>query len=263
MFDDVIKTVKSQLYDRATSPLSGAFILSWCVWNWRLISLLISDTTVTQKFDYVDTVLFPTFYTSLLHGFLFPLATALALIFLYPWPARFVFKFWRNQQKIQKSIQQKIEDDEPLTNEESRKIKSRAIQSELLYEVEREQREVRIKELETLVKSLQGDGSNIGIAQTMRQKESSPLNDQSTERIEGMFALLNNITLGNMTRDSATSGLSGNEKVTMEHYIDELIKHGLITEKYEEQFDRVFLRALPDGRTALVNKKFPNSTLPS
>lgn len=60
MLDDVIKTVKAQLYDRVTSPLSGAFIIAWCGWNWKFIVLLISDMPVIQKFSYAETTLYLT-----------------------------------------------------------------------------------------------------------------------------------------------------------------------------------------------------------
>jgi len=64
----------------------------------------------------------------------FPLLTTVLFIFFYPYPARAVFEFTRKQQKRLKEIRQRIEDETPLTVEESKQIRTAALQAQLLYE---------------------------------------------------------------------------------------------------------------------------------
>jgi len=41
--DDIFKSIKAFLYDRVASPLFGAFVTAWSIWNYRVISILLSD----------------------------------------------------------------------------------------------------------------------------------------------------------------------------------------------------------------------------
>lgn len=117
MFDDVIKTIKAQLYDRVTSPLFGTFLMSWLGWNWHLPVLFLFDssTHIIDKFGYVSSTLYPDRSAYLCQGLLYPLLTTAFFIGIYPWFARPVYGYWRNQQKKQKELQQKIDDETTLT----------------------------------------------------------------------------------------------------------------------------------------------------
>lgn len=157
MFDDVGKTIKAILYDRITSPLFSTFLLSWCGWNWRMIVLFLTDssTTVAKKFLYIDTELYPSNGVTFIYGLLLPLSTTAFFIYIYPWFAKKVYGYWREQQNELKRLQVKKDGEKPLTNEEAQEITSQALLSELRYQEEREKREARIRSLEELVKNLQ------------------------------------------------------------------------------------------------------------
>ena len=124
MIDEFTKSLKANLYDRVVSPLFGAFVLSWLVWNYRLVVVLLATGTFEHKFAYIDTVLYKgdSIY-DLWTLLVYPLGSALLFLFLYPFPAQWVYSFWRQQQKKLKMIRQKIEDETPLTIEEARKLK--------------------------------------------------------------------------------------------------------------------------------------------
>lgn len=134
MWEEISKSVKSVLYDRISSPLVGAFAVSWALWNYRFLTVLISGMEPIAKFETIDTALYPTLVCVLLRMIAFPLLTTIAFIYLYPYPARLVYKFAREQQKQLKNIRQRIEDETPLTAEESKVIRSAALQAELRYE---------------------------------------------------------------------------------------------------------------------------------
>ena len=121
--EDLIKSIKAHLYDRATSPLIGTFAVSWALWNYRFVVTVFSSMDAHEKFDYISTFLYSSSEACLLTGILYPLLTTLAFIFVYPYPARYVYSFVRKRQKELKEIKQQIEDETPLTHAESRKLR--------------------------------------------------------------------------------------------------------------------------------------------
>ncbi len=182
--EDVIKTIKAQLYDRATSPLSGAFIISWCLWNWRVLVILFSDMPVDEKFIYIDTKIFITSSDLILNSMVYPLIPTLLIIFLYPWPARFVYEYSRVQQRKLKEIQQKIEDEEPLTKEQAREIKANVTEKESRFENTLNRKDEKIQVLENLNKELQKyNETNDGLIETSKNNIK-----QQAERIEELEA---------------------------------------------------------------------------
>lgn len=136
MIDDIIKSIRASLYDRTSSPLFGAFFTSWLVWNHRMIFVLFAAMPVSDKFRYIDEELYVGVWYTL--GFLAagPLLTALAFLFLYPYPAKLVYEFWREKQKELKAIRQRIEDETPLTQEESKRLRHQMIQLQAQYDVQ-------------------------------------------------------------------------------------------------------------------------------
>jgi len=145
MIDEFVKTMKANLYERATSPLAGAFIISWCVWNYQIIIYLISYESPQDKINFIQTCL--SFKTS----FLFPLLTATFFIFVYPYPARVAYWFWRKQKKAMRDIRQKIEEEELLTPAESRDIKRKIYALESEYDAEIKRKDDEIKDLKILL----------------------------------------------------------------------------------------------------------------
>lgn len=122
--DDLVKSVKAQLYDRVSSPLLASFFISWLAWNHRLfIVLASSEFKVGQKFHYVDNFLYPGVYQVVCQGFLWPLLSALVILIVYPVPGRWVYEYVRKEQKRLKEIQQRIEDETPITQEEARELR--------------------------------------------------------------------------------------------------------------------------------------------
>lgn len=136
MFDELSKSIKASLYDRTVSPLFGAFAVSWAVWNYRLLLVILAAEPVTKKFRIIDETLYPSIYAKF--GFLLmgPLITAVIFLFVYPYPAKFVYRFWRTQKRDLRSIRQKIEDETLLSVEESREIRRQLVDIQLDHEKE-------------------------------------------------------------------------------------------------------------------------------
>ncbi len=139
MIDEFIKTIKANLYERATSPLAGAMLISWCLWNYAILIILFSSLEPQQKIGLIQSNLIN--YSRSIYG---PLATSFFFIFVYPFPARIAYEFWRKQKKVLRDIKQKIEDEELLTKEESRAIRIQLynLQTEHDREVQRKDTEI-------------------------------------------------------------------------------------------------------------------------
>lgn len=136
MIDDITTTIKAQLYDRITSPLSGAFSLSWAIYNWKFITILFSDLKATEKITYISLNIFPNKYEILLHGFAIPLATAMALLIVYPIPAKLFYTISQHHKKTLKEVQQKFEDEMPMLNAEASKLRHDSRETQKKYELE-------------------------------------------------------------------------------------------------------------------------------
>ena len=136
MLDDISKSIKATLYERATSPLFGSFAIAWVGWNYQLLFTLFGDGDYDTKFSYIELFIYPDWKCYLLQGIAYPFLTAIAIIIIYPWPARGLFWYWRTMQVKQKETQQKIEDDEPMTAKEAAQLRRDSILAQTKLEKE-------------------------------------------------------------------------------------------------------------------------------
>jgi hypothetical protein len=134
MIDEIVKSAKAQLSERIASPLIGSFAISWSLWNYKFLVILFSTASVSQTFALIDTMVFPTTWSLILNGVLLPAATTFAYIFLYPYPAKYVYEFTRRRQKVINEVRQRIEDETLLTIEESRQIRAEVLQTEKAHQ---------------------------------------------------------------------------------------------------------------------------------
>lgn len=145
---DLINSIKVHLHERSTSPLFGAFALSWIVWNYKFIMVLLSDLNPLEKIAYIDIFLFPSIQDSFLFGVLFPLTTAVVFIYAYPIPAKIIFSYWKTKQNELNKERQKIEKQKLLSVEESQKIRQEISQLENKSFQDLEAKNRLIKQLE-------------------------------------------------------------------------------------------------------------------
>lgn len=58
MLSEWRKSINAVLYERVTSPLYGTFIITWAIWNWKIIylTLFVSESEIdSTKIDYIIT----------------------------------------------------------------------------------------------------------------------------------------------------------------------------------------------------------------
>jgi hypothetical protein len=196
--EDIFKSIKAYLYDRATSPLMGGFIISWSVWNYRFFMVLLSggDFTPEQKFEAIEK-LFPSVVLTLcslnlevcgefIHGFLIPALITAAYLYGYPLLAAPVYEHsLRKQQKL-RAIKQKEEGQRLLSVEESRGLYKRLAEMQSKYETETDQYRKQVSALNDTIQELErqeGHGAEDGGSQVWNPKFDD-INDADPEEFD-------------------------------------------------------------------------------
>lgn len=140
MTSDILNSIKATLYDRISNPLVGAFFVSWIIWNYKFVWVLFSASTFAEKFQYIDVELYPTVIHML--GYILLAPAVFTYLYLYQLPklSHIVYEHYQIKQKELKEIKQKIEDETPLTKEESRKLRTEIRMLEVKHQEEMDAR---------------------------------------------------------------------------------------------------------------------------
>jgi hypothetical protein len=250
--DDLIKSVKAQLYDRVSSPLLASFLISWLAWNHRMLLVLVSsEFKLVQKFDYVDKVLYPGAYQVICQGFLWPLLSALVLLVIYPIPGRWIYEHVRKEQKVLKEIQQRIEDETPITQEEAHEL--RLIIRNAAREHDKQIRE-RDEEISSLKKEL-AETKTVPVApSTLSPSEPAP-GPPSIKTSDSQTLMLHAIASKDNIADWELRHKfqAGENLAKYMHNLDRLQEQGLIESFLDDGTERY--RSLPLGRAHLVARQ--------
>jgi hypothetical protein len=130
MIDDLKKSFDQIIYERTTSPFYGSFIISWSLWNWKIIYLtfFVSQEKIDlNKIDYIVNN-----FSNIGNIFIFPLLSSIFIITIVPFMTNgaywlsLKFNKWRVDQKNivdnkqLLSIEQSIELREQISKQEER-----------------------------------------------------------------------------------------------------------------------------------------------
>lgn len=145
---DIFTSIKAYLYERATSPLIGAFVVGWSAWNYRFFVVMLSSglPNPQDKFEAID-LLFGQYTFSiggasllisgkLIDGALIPTVIALIYLYAYPLLAKPVYEHSLKKQKELRAIKQAQEDQRLLSIEESRELYRRLAQMQSKHQDE-------------------------------------------------------------------------------------------------------------------------------
>ncbi|MBD9483885.1 hypothetical protein IB229_12940 [Pseudomonas sp. PDM14] len=112
----MIDSVKSSVSERFSSPLTGSFIVSWLLWNYKFIFVMFSDMKIHVKFSYIQNHIWTTPLDIGVLCFLGPIGTALLYLYLYPIPAKRVHKYWLREQNELRKQRQEADEVSPHTH---------------------------------------------------------------------------------------------------------------------------------------------------
>ena len=191
VFRELVLGIRNVLSERLVSPLMPAFTISWLVVNYRLVLIIFCDQPPLVKLSIIDTTLYPAWQDMLSRGLLIPLAAALAYIFIYPYPAKWVYRHALIRQRELREARQQAENARVLTVEESQRLRTyyydreRALQKQVQERQEEiEQLRAKIAELEKVTSS-----SQIPTQQTPESIQASPLPTLSETHVKALGAL--------------------------------------------------------------------------
>lgn len=119
MIHELANSFKAILYDRIVSPLSGAFICSWLMINWKLLMVIFDgNTSVVERIDYIENNLLNT--NTILY---YPIFSTLFIVIIYPWLSNIAYFLWQYANSFKLKTRLKFEDSSPLTLKQSIEIR--------------------------------------------------------------------------------------------------------------------------------------------
>jgi hypothetical protein len=254
MIDELVKTIRLHLSERLTSPLLGAFVTSWCVWNYRVLMVLFSGEPLARKFGFLDNTIYPNVWQSLTFGFALPAITAAAYLFLYPYPSKIVYEFTRKKQREILDIRRRIEGETPLTIEDSKKIRGEHALAEQTYSSELDRKDREIEKLKTQVGALQDLAvaraeSGVAGASNANRHENARL----AEELLDMLKLIEQS--GGVISESTAIKKSGAPKIEAEFALGELRRLELATRTLDRQSGANVYKFTHSGRAALISAR--------
>lgn len=241
MIEDIIRSAREQTSDRLASPLLGSFLVSWCLWNYKFLVILFSDASVTMTFRLIKEVAFPDPSVVVLNGVLLPLATAVAYIFVYPYPARLVYGFTRRRQREINDLRREIEGETPLTLQESRQLRAEVIESEFKHQEELDRLNNEIARLREELDRIRAPGKPALQASELVLSPSQLKLMKVLERVGGK-ALHSHLVTGN-----------GPTRVGIEYDLGELKRLNLIHVDYDQSEGENSYELTHDGRRVVLS----------
>lgn len=200
MFDETKKSVESILTQRLSSPFYGTLIISWLIWNWKIIylTIFISEDNITgTKIDYIIKN-----YNDIWHIVWFPLISTVLLLTVIPLVTNhaywldLIYTNWRETKK------QSVEMKQLLTLEQSVKLREQIINLEKSYDTLLAQKDSEIEQLKLIIDTKKPKSdldskipkNNVKINDDEIQKLVKQIN--GNEKLKNAFKTIEDHTLG-------------------------------------------------------------------
>jgi hypothetical protein len=259
MFDELKNAIKAQLYERAISPLSGAFILSWVAWNYRFVLVLVSSLFFAEKISYIDTHIFPTSQQTIIYGLFLPFLSAMCWLVLYPYPAKFFYEVSRKLQRELKELQQKIDDEMPMDQEEARKIRREALHASIAFDNELKSKNEDVARLNEIVAQLQRENKTLSLAKANEAHTSRELDAMQYDMLSEIANRQQGVSASTLLKKFGS--VLGSSTVVAQHCIDELERNNYIQWKQgvAQNNEDPLYAATREGRAIIANNLRPSS----
>ena len=119
MLKETSKSLRSVINDRLSSPLSGLFVFSWLVFNWKAVSVFfLENVPVTKRIEIINGE-----YVDSWANLWAPLLLTILLLLLYPVMSIGAYYIWQLFFVSKKKVYIKVGGDVPLTLDESRVLR--------------------------------------------------------------------------------------------------------------------------------------------
>ncbi|WP_140626391.1 hypothetical protein [Methylibium rhizosphaerae] len=167
---ELLGAVRSQIQERVASPLTGAFVISWGIWNFKLILVVFGDGPYKDKVSFIETQLYPGWDMGTLRGIAYPALTALAYIYLYLPLAKHVMAHHKRRQNEMRALAAEIDGTKVLTVDQATELREQLRRRQAQWVQQRQDLEAENAALQQTVAELQ-----------RRLSETHPLATHATE----------------------------------------------------------------------------------
>lgn len=149
MLEDAKKSIESILTQRLTSPFYGTLIISWLIWNWKIIYLTFfvsQDAIKGTKIDYILEN-----YSEIEHVIWFPILSTIILLVIFPLITNgsywldLIYIRWRETKKYT------VERKQLLTVEQSIKLREQIINMEKKFEGLLTEKDLEVEQLKGII----------------------------------------------------------------------------------------------------------------
>lgn len=156
-FKDVLASIMGAIKDRLGNPLLGTYVITWCLWNFRVLLVLFGEGEKgwPEKLAYLDRALLTEWWTFPYYGMSMPLL--LSLIWLYALPPVLRVFAVHHQKELLKTRTQvlQVQDKMPLSQSEATELRNRSRKESERWKAERTQLLLAIDELNAKVETLE------------------------------------------------------------------------------------------------------------
>lgn len=154
--EEIKKSFKSILYERTTSPFYGTFIISWLIWNWKIIyvTLFVSEKIIkTDKLSYIIN----NHLIDKLNLILWPIISTIVLLTVFPFISNGAYWLKLKFDKWKKEKKNELELKKLLTLEQSIELREQISNQEERFEKILSDKNLRIEQLELLLSETKSD----------------------------------------------------------------------------------------------------------
>lgn len=160
---------------RLSNPFVFAFVISWLLWNFRFVLILVGDGGWKDKIDYIDSQIVGDTYTWLLNGLFLPCLSAVVWIYALPPVFRTISTHHEKQKNSSNEALLQVSGARAISEGEAVKIRSTILS----------QRKKWADEKSDIVKSLEDiTTSNIDLLRSNSELQSQILKDSNNFSME-------------------------------------------------------------------------------
>lgn len=152
MFDELNKSFWSTLKERTTSPFYGTFVITWLLWNWKIIFSIffVSEKHLSvNRIEYVGSLL------NIKLLLFYPILSTAVILFLMPFITINVYRVYLYFERWKRNIKTDIEDTQLLTLEESIAIREEKVSEGERFTKALELKDKEISRLEKTINSIE------------------------------------------------------------------------------------------------------------
>jgi len=152
MFEEFKKSLKASLYERTASPIIGAFVSAWLIFNWKLCFIIaFADDSIYERLTYIE----KSSYIDIWPNLYFPAIAAALFVGLYPLISLLPYMWWEWYAKKKAEIKNSMQRGVLLSLEKSIEIRNEIDNQEAKFEEMLKSKEQKNAELLVLHDNLQ------------------------------------------------------------------------------------------------------------